>query len=182
MAITQDRMIGLIREVELVKKTRDTLLADLRQAIKLGIDGLFTPAELADSILFIINQQHELSLPSYVEERAHFLKHEARNEKKKRFMEGQRRLQGTVPQAGKRADFSLPSPIMTQAPIEYPAGYAEMIAKQVEPFTGTSPTATPTPHLSGSGWKPLPKGATGDTIPDLSEYEAEPPDFKKGIF
>lgn len=190
MPITQDRMIDLIREVERCQQARDQLVSDLRQTLKLWAEELFTPVEAMDSIVLLVNQQHELSLPAYATEKAHFLKHEARNEKKQRYAAGQRRMQGVPLGPEPKRNFAKPERQQTSTN-ELPDHYRTRLAKmeQEEFAQKQNPPidySTPPPTTSSSGWKPMPAEALprkkGEGIPDLSEYEPDPPNFDKGIF
>lgn len=188
MPITQDRMIDLIREVERCSHAREQLVTDLRQTIQLWSEQLFTPTEAMDSIVLLLNQQHELSLPAYHTEKAHFLKHEARNEKKQRYAAGQRRMAG-VPQAQSlKRDFAKPPRHQAIGTSELPEHYRATLAQmEQQEFAAktTAPIDYSTPPTTSSGWKPMPAEATrkrSDAIPDLSEYQPDPPDFKDGIF
>ena len=174
MPITQDRMIDLIHEVEKISAARQNLLQDASQTLLLYRDKNLSAMEALDVLITLLNQQHDISLPAYNRERAHFLKHEVRNERQRRFMDGQRRLQGVPQGHGPRQEFNRPvqqaqQPAIITLPPEY---YASL--QQAEQTTSYQP-------LSGSGWKKaLPK--TSDATPDLTEYQTNPPDFKKSIF
>jgi len=177
MPITQDRMIDLIHEVEKISAARQRLLQETSQTLHLYRDKNLSAVEALDVLITLLNQQHDISLPAYNRERAHFLKNEVRNERQRRFMDGQRRLQGVPQGHGPRQEFNraaqekvAPSvPQVITLPPEY---YANL--QQAEQIASYQP-------LSGSGWKKSPPKVT-DASPDLTEYQPNPPDFKKSIF
>lgn len=127
MPITQDRMIALIQDAKKSEKYRKDLIHALRATARNFGENLLGAEEAIALILDTINSHHDPVLSALILEESHFDKVARKNEKQKRYMEGQRRLAG-VPQghtaqvSGREKPTDFPSTPTIQFTPEYWAG------------------------------------------------------------
>lgn len=162
MPITQDRMIALIQDCRKAEAYRERLITDLRQAVKNHVKGDFSPEELSSLILSTINSHHPPVLAALLVEEAHFAKMAGKNERQRRYMNGQRRMAG-VPQ--KPTAPGLPTPQGQGPEITFPKEYWDGLRQEEEAF---QKKFTPAQVIIKKD---------PDIIPDLPEDLNETPDL-----
>lgn len=182
MPIAQERMIAMVQEFLTYNTHTEKFINDLKQTAAFYHKGDFTIEEaMAGIIVAITNYQPPPFKRLYIEE-AHFAKKAKYNEKKKRYVQGQKLTQQGLAQEGiwleSQAEikpFSLPQVSTLASPQASPYSREETLQMQQDIERALAPPPLPQQP-------PPPIGKPSDAIPDLSEYQVEPPDFKKGIF
>lgn len=193
MPITQDRMLALLTEFKALERSRQELIRDLQWAIAARAKGDFTLEETEASIISTIHLHRPPAFRAFYLEDAHFSREAARNEKKKRYMDGQRRVQGIPQRGGPQGYEGASSP----NPFALPTGQAmgtitqhampnESLRAAIEQTMAAEPknTAEPPPPRRLPPGDVVPERGTiqeRDTIPDLSEFNPDPPDFSGGV-